>query len=102
MANVTNVDLKEIAWKASELKTKANDLFKDLQCAQKAISSTESNFQSGEGEEMRQQFDQYSKKFQELQDDVTKFGDHADKFAQQFGGVQSKLKSIAAQLPSCR
>lgn len=102
MANVTNVDLKEIARKASELKTRANDLFEDLQCAQKAITSTESNFQSGEGEEMRQQFAQYSKKFQELQDDVTKFGVHADEFAQQFGAVQSKLRSIAAQLPSCR
>ena len=51
---------------------------------------------------MRQQFAQYSKKFQELQDDVTKFGVHADEFAQQFGAVQSKLRSIAAQLPSCR
>lgn len=102
MANVTNVDLKEIAQKASELKTKANDLFEDLQCAQKAISSTESNFQSGEAEEMRQQFAQYSKKFQELQDDVTNFGVYADKFAEKFGTVQSKLRSIAAQLPSCR
>lgn len=102
MANVTNVDLKEIAWKASELKTKANDLFEDLQCAQKAISSTESNFQSDEGEEMRQQFAQYSKKFQELQDDVTNFGVYADKFAQRFGAVKSKLKGIAAHLPSCR
>ena len=102
MANVTNVDLKEIAKKASELKTKANDLFEDLKCAQKAINSTESNFQSDEGEEMRQQFAQYSKKFQELQDDVTNFGVYADKFAQQFGAVKSKLKGIAAQLPSCR
>lgn len=103
MANVTtNVDLQQISQKASELKTKANYLFDDLQRAQKAIDSTESNFQSGEGEEMRQQFAQYSKKFQQLQEDVTAFGAHADEFAKEFGTVQGKLRSLAAQLPSCR
>ena len=99
---VTSVDLQEIMQKANELKRKAEDMFDVLERAKKTIDTTEQNFNSGEGEEMRQQFDAYSTKFQNFRDDVTKFSEHMDSFAQTFGDTQSKLKNILSQLPKAR
>ena len=99
---VSNVDLQVISQKASELKTKANDMFDILNRAKKVVDETEQHFRSGEGDELRAQFASYSTKFQPFQEDVTAFGTHADDFAKQFGGVQSKLKNIAQQLPKVR
>lgn len=98
----TRVDLKEIANKAAELKKKANDMFVVLKKAQETIKNTQDPFNSNEGELMRQQFAQYSKKFQHLQDDVTEFGTYADSYAERFGEVKSKLKSMADGLPASR
>ena len=97
---VTSVDLQEIMQKATELKPE--DMFDVLERAKKTIDNTEQNFNSGEGEEMRQQFDAYSTKFQNFRDDVTKFSEHMDSFAQTFGDTQSKLKNILSQLPKAR